>query len=104
MLNINYKAISNSTLFKYGLPFFIVVVGGSFALKGFTSLRYEYSQIQKIDPAELEKVGIKMKKREEVTLEKEYEKLQKLNIDNWEQVRGPRPWEEETLKQNKTKT
>lgn len=35
-----------------------------------------------------------MKKPGEVTLETEYEKIQKLDLDNWTQVRGPRPWEE----------
>lgn len=36
-----------------------------------------------------------MKKPEkEITLEKEYEKLKEMDIDTWEQKRGPRPWEE----------
>lgn len=35
-----------------------------------------------------------MKKPGEVTLETEYEKTRAMNIDDWEQVRGPRPWEE----------
>lgn len=34
-----------------------------------------------------------MKKPEEVTLEKEYEKVQKIDIEKWENIRGPRPWE-----------
>lgn len=37
-----------------------------------------------------------MKKPGEVTLESEYEKIKQLDIDNWEQIRGPRPWEENT--------
>lgn len=35
-----------------------------------------------------------MKKTGEVTLETEFEKVKNIDIDNWEQVRGPRPWEE----------
>lgn len=35
-----------------------------------------------------------MKKPGEVTLETEFEKIKKLDIDNWDQKRGPRPWEE----------
>lgn len=35
-----------------------------------------------------------MKDPSEISLEKEYEKLKDLDIDNWEQIRGPRPWEE----------
>lgn len=39
--------------------------------------------------------GITMKSNKEVTLESEFEKVKKMDIDNWEQVRGPRPWEED---------
>lgn len=31
----------------------------------------------------------------EVTLENAYEDIQKLDIDNWENKRGPRPWEDQ---------
>lgn len=27
-------------------------------------------------------------------MESVYEEVEKLNVDNWENVRGPRPWEE----------
>lgn len=43
----------------------------------------------------MEQYGIKMKNPEEVTLEKVYEKVKDLNIDEWENKRGPRPWEEQ---------
>lgn len=46
-------------------------------------------------PDEMKKYGIEMKKPGEVTIETEFEKIKKLDIDNWEQVRGPRPWEED---------
>jgi len=36
-----------------------------------------------------------MKKPEEVTLEKEFARLQAdIDIDTWENKRGPRPWEQ----------
>lgn len=38
--------------------------------------------------------GIKMKGKGEVTIDTEYEKVKKIDIDHWEQKRGPRPWEE----------
>lgn len=41
-----------------------------------------------------------MKPPEEVTIEAEYEKLKKIDIDNWENVRGPRPWEEGSIEAN----
>lgn len=34
------------------------------------------------------------KPNEEITLENEYEQYKQLDIDSWEQKRGPRPWEE----------
>lgn len=86
----------NKRFVKYGLPFLIVVVGGSFGLKEFAQLRYQFSTVSQVRPDEVKKYGIEMKKPGEVTLESEYEKIKKLDIDNWEQVRGPRPWEEET--------
>lgn len=35
-----------------------------------------------------------MKKKEDVTLEGEFEKIKELDIEHWDNVRGPRPWEE----------
>lgn len=60
--------------------------------------RYQFSKKKTIRPDELEVMGIKMKKEGEVTLETEYEKIKTLDIDNWEPVRGPRPWEENAAK------
>lgn len=40
---------------------------------------------------EAKKMGLH--KDKDVTLETVYEDIQKLDIDNWENKRGPRPWE-----------
>ncbi|VEN39997.1 unnamed protein product [Callosobruchus maculatus] len=88
------QKIFKRRLFKYGIPFFILMIGGSFGLREFTQLRYQFSKVSEIRPDELKKAGIEMKKPGEVTLETEFEKIKNLDIDNWEQVRGPRPWEE----------
>lgn len=45
----------------------------------------------------MKKYGVSMKKRQEVTLETEYDKIQSVDIEHWENKRGPRPWEEEGL-------
>lgn len=45
-------------------------------------------------PEDVEKYGIKMKKSDEVTLETEYAKIKSLDIEDWDNQRGPRPWEE----------
>lgn len=55
---------------------------------------YQYSKRQLVTPEDVEKFGIKMKKSEEVTLETEYEKIKSLDIEDWDNKRGPRPWEE----------
>lgn len=44
---------------------------------------------------ELQEMYAKMKKTsDQIILEEEYEKVKEMDIDNWEQKRGPRPWEE----------
>ncbi|KAI4486911.1 hypothetical protein M0802_012230 [Mischocyttarus mexicanus] len=79
--------------FRYGIPFVILVIGGSYGLKEFTQLRYTYKQNSEYY-TEAKKEGIEVKKPGEVTLESEYEKIKEMDIDNWKNVRIPRPWEE----------
>lgn len=50
--------------------------------------RYTFSKKKTIKSEELETMGVKMKKNGEVTLETEYEKVQKIDIENWDNVRG----------------
>nr|BAN21334.1 conserved hypothetical protein [Riptortus pedestris] len=88
------QAKSKRPFFKYGLPFFIFMIGGSFGLKEFTALRFQFSKKEVLRPEDLKHLGITMKKPGEVTLESEYEKIKEMDIDNWENIRGPRPWEE----------
>lgn len=59
--------------------------------------RYKYRQVSRGSAEELEEMGVKMNKsNDEISLESEYQKVKdNLDIENWEQVRGPRPWEEE---------
>ncbi|XP_057381785.1 cytochrome c oxidase assembly protein COX16 homolog, mitochondrial-like [Daphnia carinata] len=81
---------------KYSIPFLVLVVGGSFGLKQFTENRYRFRRNQILSKEEAEKFGIKKKDKSEVTLESEFEKVKEININNWENKRGPRPWEEVT--------
>lgn len=58
-------------------------------------VRLKYGNHQKkVTPEDLAEWGITMKPSREITLESEYDKMKKMDIDNWVQVRGPRPWEE----------
>jgi len=88
-----WKAASKNTFLTIGAPIFVLVLGGAVYLKQFTSLRYEYSKVTKnIKPEDIEELN-QLKKPGEVTLESEYEKLKEMDIDNWKNIRGPRPWE-----------
>lgn len=87
------RNIFKNRLFKFGAPFMVLVLGGSFAIREFAQLRYQFRTVSQVQRAAIEK-QVQMKKPEEVTLEKEYEKIKNLDIDDWKQVRGPRPWEE----------
>uniref|UniRef100_A0A3P8RF77 Cytochrome c oxidase assembly protein COX16 homolog, mitochondrial n=1 Tax=Astatotilapia calliptera TaxID=8154 RepID=A0A3P8RF77_ASTCA len=46
---------------------------------------------QQLDPSLEAKVNIQ---RQPVILEEEYEKLKEMNLDEWKNIRGPRPWED----------
>ncbi|XP_011146836.1 cytochrome c oxidase assembly protein COX16 homolog, mitochondrial [Harpegnathos saltator] len=78
---------------KFGIPFMIFVIGGSFGLREFTELRYIYKKTRYIKD-EVKGTGIKLKPSQEITLEREYENLQKADLDNWENTRIKRPWPE----------
>ncbi|CAN7942015.1 unnamed protein product [Ixodes hexagonus] len=88
-----FESVYRRRFIRLGVPFMIFVIGGSFGLKHFTSLRYEF-RTTKITQEDAEKEGLKMKAPGEVTVESVYEEIQDIDIDNWQNVRGPRPWEE----------
>uniref|UniRef100_A0A8C3LGA3 Cytochrome c oxidase assembly protein COX16 homolog, mitochondrial n=1 Tax=Chrysolophus pictus TaxID=9089 RepID=A0A8C3LGA3_CHRPC len=68
----------------------LYIVGGSFGLREFAQIRYDVHKLHgKIDPALKEKL-----KQNNVTLETEYKKLEKSDLDNWENIRGPQLWED----------
>lgn len=76
------------------LPFMILLIGGSFFLKEFTKLRYKYKKVTEYNVyKEAEAMGIPITKPR--SLEEEYERtMSKIDLDNWENVRIPRPWDE----------
>ncbi|CAG4935131.1 cytochrome c oxidase assembly protein COX16 homolog, mitochondrial [Colias croceus] len=91
ILTKNLKELSKRKSVKYGLPFILFVVGGSFGLREWTQVRYQFARVKGVTKEEAEKMGLH--KAREPTLEDAYEEIQKLDIDNWENKRGPRPWE-----------
>lgn len=59
--------------------------------------RYTFSKKGTLTTEEAEKHGLLMKKPEEVTLETEFDKVKDIDINSWENIRGPRPWEDGTM-------
>ncbi|XP_032514267.1 cytochrome c oxidase assembly protein COX16 homolog, mitochondrial [Danaus plexippus] len=93
-----WNVYSKRKSIKYGLPFIVFMIGGSFGLREWTQIRYQFSAVKGVSKEEAEKMGLHREK--EVTLESAYEDIKKLDIDNWENKRGPRPWEN-NIEQNK---
>ncbi|XP_050529305.1 cytochrome c oxidase assembly protein COX16 homolog, mitochondrial [Daktulosphaira vitifoliae] len=86
------NVILKNKFFKYGAPFILLVVGGSFGLKEFSQVRYDYRKVKLISPEELKKQGIEMKPRGSVTIETEYKKLMDtVNLEDYTNKRIPRP-------------
>nr|XP_033806963.1 cytochrome c oxidase assembly protein COX16 homolog, mitochondrial [Geotrypetes seraphini]XP_033806964.1 cytochrome c oxidase assembly protein COX16 homolog, mitochondrial [Geotrypetes seraphini]XP_033806965.1 cytochrome c oxidase assembly protein COX16 homolog, mitochondrial [Geotrypetes seraphini] len=79
----------NKTL-RYGVPMLLLIIGGSFGLREFAQIRYDAQKLhRKIDPALEEKI-----KKSKVSLESEYEKIKDASLNDWKNIRGPRPWED----------
>ncbi|XP_006798643.1 cytochrome c oxidase assembly protein COX16 homolog, mitochondrial [Neolamprologus brichardi] len=88
----NLKFLQKNKTVKYGIPMLLLVIGGSFGLREFTQIRYDSQKIRKrLDPSLEAKVNIQ---RQPVILEEEYERLKEMNLDEWKNIRGPRPWED----------
>jgi len=72
----------------------LAVVGGSFGLQVYSQLRYDIQKEKRVTTKTKEVQEI-IAKSKSPTLEEEYEEYQKtVDINNWKNVRGPRPWEE----------
>ncbi|XP_056282032.1 cytochrome c oxidase assembly protein COX16 homolog, mitochondrial isoform X3 [Pseudoliparis swirei] len=74
------------------------------ALKKNKTLRYGVPML--LDPSLEAKVNVE---KQSVILEEQYEKMQQVDLDEWKNIRGPRPWEdskeyqeEQRSRQNKT--
>ncbi|XP_043845096.1 cytochrome c oxidase assembly protein COX16 homolog, mitochondrial-like [Dromiciops gliroides] len=88
-------ALKKSKTLRYGVPMIVLTVGGSFSLWEFSQIRYDAVKA-KIDPELEEKL-----KRNKVSLKSEYEKIKDSTFDDWQNIRGPRPWEDSDLLQGR---
>uniref|UniRef100_A0A674NBC4 Cytochrome c oxidase assembly protein COX16 homolog, mitochondrial n=1 Tax=Takifugu rubripes TaxID=31033 RepID=A0A674NBC4_TAKRU len=87
----NLKALQRNKTLKYGVPMLLLVVGGSFGLREFTQIRYDAQKIRK-------KVRnlhhLPYKRLLTLPASRESMKLKEKNLDDWKNIRGPRPWED----------
>ncbi|XP_062475148.1 cytochrome c oxidase assembly protein COX16 homolog, mitochondrial [Pezoporus occidentalis] len=80
------RKLWRSRTMTFGVPLLLYLIGGSLGLREFAQIRYDVHKLHgKVDPALKEKL-----KQNTVTLESEYEKLNKTGLNNWENIRGPR--------------
>lgn len=110
-MNVWLQKVLHNKHVKYGVPFFAFIFGGAFALKQFRSVRYdpEVNPNAKkfLKPEEafgdtLRANNIQLKNSyRDVPIEAELEKLDKIDVDNWENKRGPRAWEEGSIIERK---
>ncbi|CAE6529497.1 unnamed protein product [Rhizoctonia solani] len=74
----------------FGLPFILLMVGGSFALSTFTQTRYDLHE-KKVSQVSKEEELHMSKNRRHVDIREEYFRLQAQDDEDWEPVRVPRP-------------
>lgn len=97
LFSSNMDRLLNNRHFKFGLPLVLFIVGSSFGLKYYSQLKYDVQKERHVwsKTKELrEKIGPVKEK----SLEEEYAELRKtVDIDNWKNIRGPRPWETDNM-------
>lgn len=72
-----------------------LIVGGSFALKEFTEIKIKRRDEKTYRLNREEALKALPNKGREVLIEEAYKDIaENLDIDHWENKRGPRPWEE----------
>ena len=88
-----FQAIRKNKGLRYGVPFVSLLVLGSFGLSEFTSITVKRREDRNRSLTAEEALSFQ-KKVKNVDVEKEYKELnKKLDIEHWENKRGPRPWE-----------
>jgi len=97
-----------SKFFRQGMPFFVTILGSLYFVIEFRQYEYDAHKDKKksISPAEAKKLGVAMTPEEIKEKEKkDEEKIQNFikehaeeDNDDWENVRGPRPEEDENVR------
>ncbi|XP_012944801.1 cytochrome c oxidase assembly protein COX16 homolog, mitochondrial [Aplysia californica] len=86
-------AYSKRKFIRLGIPFVVFVAGGSFFLKQFASLRYEFRKGKMLTKEEAESMGLKTVDVK-IASQEMLKEVEKADLDQWQNIRGPRPWED----------
>ena len=90
-----WTKLRRSKFLRFGVPFIGLLVLGSYGLSEFTSIVVKKREEKNRMLTAEEMLGFQ-KTTTKVSLEEEYKKTnEKLEIEHWENKRGPRPWEQE---------
>lgn len=88
-----FSALKKSRFLRFGLPLVAFVVVGSVGLSEFTSIRVRKRDEKNRTLTAAEALQFQ-KKVDRVVVEDEFDRIQeKVDINHWENKRGPRPWE-----------
>ncbi len=79
---------------KYGVPFVALVVGSPFLLKEFQQVRFEYKTQKAASKELVDALNERGIEKRDVDINKVLADVQKEVVDDYQIVRGPRPWEE----------
>ncbi|XP_065051777.1 cytochrome c oxidase assembly protein COX16 homolog, mitochondrial-like [Rhopilema esculentum] len=93
---------ATSRFIKFGVPLVVFIVAGSFGLAEFTEIKVKRrdEKARKLSADEASKFE-KNRRKTPLSIEHVYQKVQEdLDIDVWENKRGPRPWEESKSKES----
>ena len=87
------SGLGRSRFFRFGLPLIAFVVVGSVGLSEFTSIRVR-KRDEKNRSLTADEALQFQKKVGRVDVDQEFSRIQEtVDISNWENKRGPRPWE-----------
>lgn len=98
----SFQRILQNRHLKFGVPFIGLLVGASFALTEVTSFRYEFRKTKRWEEEDvnaLKNQGVIKRDPNELTLEKlgvEIIEKNQDSLENYENLRIPRPWEDQT--------
>merc|ERR1712086_977704 len=98
----SFQRILQNRHLKFGVPVIGMLVGASFALTEVTSFRYEFRKTKRWEEEDvnaLKNQGVIKRDPNELTLEKlgvEIIEKNQDSLENYENLRIPRPWEDQT--------